>query len=527
MPLAMFSFRTLLSLTAAARMASGHIIGPVGYYLEVVNQTIAPDGVPRAAVLAGGTFPGPLITGDIGDNFQITVVDQQQDIRMLEPTSIHWHGLFQNGTSYMDGVAFVSQCPIAPGNSFTYDFTTQQAGTYWYHSHLATQYCDGLRGPIVLYDHEDPYLDEYDVDNEDTVITLADWYNVFAETVVGPGVPSSMLINGLGRTAATVSNTTLAVINVFQGLRYRFRLINMACDSNYVFQIDGHQNLTIIEADGVLHEPLSVDSIQIFAAQRYSFILTADQAIDNYWIRANPNTGPAGFAGGINSAILRYIGANESEPTTSQDTSVNGLVNEVNLHPLVNPGAPGGAFIGGADVQLNLALAFNTTTLKFMVNGVTFVPPTVPVLLQILSGAQAAQSLLPSGSVYTLPHFASVEITLAAGAVGGPHPFHLHGHVFDVIRPAGSTTYNYVNPARRDVVSIGSAGDNVTIRFFTDNRGPWFLHCHIDWHLEAGFAIVLAEDVPDWNSQLIPTSEWNQLCPIYDALPASITSLAA
>ncbi|CAK5282953.1 unnamed protein product, partial [Mycena citricolor] len=137
------------------------------------------------------------------------------------------------------------------------------------------------------------------------------------------------------------------------------------------------------------------------------------------WIRANPNTGPTGFAGGINSAILRYVGASFSEPRTSQDKSVNGLVNEVNLHPLVNPGAPGRPFIGGADVQLNLALAFDFTTFRFKINGASFVPPTVPVLLQILSGAQSAQSLLPKGSVYTLPHFASVEITLAGGVVGG------------------------------------------------------------------------------------------------------------
>ncbi|CAK5283001.1 unnamed protein product [Mycena citricolor] len=520
------SFRTLISLAAAARIVSAATVGPVGS-LVVANKTISPDGIPRAAVLAGGTFPGTLVTGNISDNFQLTVVDQQEDNRMLEPTSIHWHGLFQNGTNYMDGPAFINQCPISPGNSFTYDFTTTQSGTFWYHSHLATQYCDGLRGAMVIYDPADAYLSQYDVDDESTVITLADWYNVFAETVTGVGTPSSMLINGLGRTADTLSNTTLAVINVTQGLRYRFRLVNIACDSNYVFQIDGHTNLTIIEADGILHEPLSVDSIQIWAAQRYSFILTADQAIDNYWIRADPSTGPTGFTGGINSAILRYQGANDSEPTTSQDNSTNGLVNEVDLHPLVSPGAPGGAYVGGADVQLNMDLAFNTSTFKFTINGTSFVPPTVPVLLQILSGAQTAQSLLPNGSVYTLPHFASVEITLPGGVVGGGHPFHLHGHVFDVIRPAGSSTYNYVNPARRDVVNIGDSGDNVTIRFYTDNRGPWFLHCHIDWHLEAGFAVVLAEDVDDWDAELVPTSEWSDLCPTYNALPASITSLAA
>lgn len=62
---------------------------------------------------------------------------------------------------------------------------------------------------------------------------------------------------------------------------------------------------------------------------------------------------------------------------------------------------------------------------------------------------------------------------------------HLHGHSFDVVRVAGSSEYNYANPVRRDVVSAGTAADNVTIRFTTDNAGPWFLHCHIDWHLEA------------------------------------------
>jgi len=78
--------------------------------------------------------------------------------------------------------------------------------------------------------------------------------------------------------------------------------------------------------------------------------------------------------------------------------------------------------------------------------------------------------------------------------------------------------YNYVNPVQRDVVSTGSAGDNVTIRFFTDNSGPWIFHCHIDWHLNAGLAIVFAEDVPTIAKSTQPTA-WHELCPIFTALP--------
>ncbi len=54
---------------------------------------------------------------------------------------------------------------------------------------------------------------------------------------------------------------------------YRFRLVSLSCDPNYVFSIDGH-NMTIIETDSINTQPLVVDSIQIFAAQRYSFVVS-------------------------------------------------------------------------------------------------------------------------------------------------------------------------------------------------------------------------------------------------------------
>lgn len=86
------------------------------------------------------------------------------------------------------------------------------------------------------------------------------------------GGADSTLINGLGRFAGGDS-TDLSVFNVTQGQRYRFRLISMSCDANFVFSIDGH-NMTVIEADGVNHEAVVVDSIQIYAGQRYSFVVS-------------------------------------------------------------------------------------------------------------------------------------------------------------------------------------------------------------------------------------------------------------
>jgi hypothetical protein len=192
---------------------------------------------------------------------------------------------------------------------------------------------------------------------------------------------------------------------------------------------------------------LTVDSIQIYAGQRYSFVLNANQPIRNYWIRADPNFGSTGFAGGLNSAILRYLLAPNADPTTSQVPNSNPLL-ETNLHPLQNPGAPGSPTPGAADVNINLAIVFDFPTLTYKVNGAGFSPPTAPVLLQILSGAQTAQDLLPPGNVYVLPPNKVIEITIPGGSIGSPvsrdlylplfpheftglcdlqHPFHLHG----------------------------------------------------------------------------------------------------
>ncbi|KAL5523464.1 hypothetical protein ACEPAG_7637 [Sanghuangporus baumii] len=502
----------LLSLTHSVHSAV------VSRNLNIVNANLAPDGVSRSTVVADGQFPGPLITANMGDNLQINVTDNLTDASMHRATSIHWHGLFQSTTTEMDGPAFVSQCPIIPGNSFLYNFSVpNQSGTYWYHSHYSSQYCDGLRGALVLYDPNDPHASLYDVDDNSTVIVLGDWYrnpspSLFPNQGDVDPIPDTITINGLGRNANGNGTDPLAVVSVTQGTRYRFRLVSVSCFPTFTFSIDGH-NLTVIEADGVETDPVTVDQLNIFPGQRYSIVVNANQSVDNYWIRANPSAGTTGFTNGTNSAILRYAGAPAADPTSIQNTEGTTL-NEADLHPLVNPGAPGNPVIGGVDFALNLVISIDLTTGQHPVNGVVYQSPSVPVLLQVLSGTTSATNLLPSGSVYNLPGNSTIELSFPGGF---PHPLHLHGHAFDVVRVAGSTAYNYANPVRRDVVSIGAASDNVTIRFTTNNPGPWILHCHIDWHLEAGLAVVFAEDANNIASQNPVNSDWQALCPDYNS----------
>ncbi|TCD64396.1 laccase, multicopper oxidase, benzenediol:oxygen oxidorectuctase [Steccherinum ochraceum] len=410
---------------------------------------------------------------------------------------------------------FVTQCPITSGDSFLYNFSVpDQAGTFWYHSHLATQYCDGLRGAFIVYDPDDPHKYLYDEDNEDTIITLSDWYHTLAKQTKVPATPQSTLINGKGRYSNQTIPSELAVVTVQQGKRYRMRLVSLSCDPEFRFSIDSH-DLTVIEADGENTRPHRVDSISIFAAQRYSFILNANQSIKNYWIRAKPGIGNDTFAGGLNSAILRYAGAPLADPTTAPTPNNTELI-ETDLRPLDPSGVPGQPVSGGADVNLNLL--FNFTGTVFSVNNVNYLNPNIPTLLQIMSGAQTAQDLLPAGEYFALPSNSVIEISMPGGVIGGGHPLHLHGHTFHVVRSAGSEDYNYDDPVMRDVVNIGTKGDNVTIRFVTDNPGPWFLHCHINWHFNIGFAVVMAEDILGAAPANPVPDAWRQLCPKYNSL---------
>ncbi|KAH9479159.1 Laccase-2 [Psilocybe cubensis] len=375
-------------------------IGPTTN-LVIGNQVIAPDGLRRSAVLAGASastlsFPGPVIRATKGDTLQVNVIDQLTDTSMLTGTSIHWHGIHQKGTSWADGVVGVTQCPIAPGKSFLYKFpTAEQAGTFWYHSHYSTQYCDGLRGALIVYDPEDPYRTWYDIDDESTVITLADWYHKVAHLEPIPTEADATLINGKGRYPGGPASPLS----------------------------------TVIEADSQSVQPLTVNEITIYAGQRYSFVLYANNPVGNYWIRALPDEdGPSKdlFKNGINSAILRYSGAPAVDPTTQKASPANPLV-EANLRPLYNPAAPGVPSPGKADVNLKIGITFNNTTSKFFVNNATFTEVKVPVLLQILSKKYQPNQLLPAGSVYTLPPNKVIEISMPGGSTGSPHPMHLHG----------------------------------------------------------------------------------------------------
>jgi iron transport multicopper oxidase len=89
--------------------------------------TANPDGAQDRPVIGiNGQWPIPVITANVGDNIIINLHNQLGN----QSTSLHFHGIFMNGTTHMDGATQASQCAIPPGSSFTYNFTVGLLATF-------------------------------------------------------------------------------------------------------------------------------------------------------------------------------------------------------------------------------------------------------------------------------------------------------------------------------------------------------------------------------------------------------------
>lgn len=119
-----------------------------------IEEVITADGweKQRVVVVANGTLPGPTITAYEDQILVIHVINRLYS----DTVSMHWHGLPQKETPYMDGVSFVTQCPINPGQTFTYKFRASPKGTYWYHSHAGAQRAKGLYGALIIRERNHP-----------------------------------------------------------------------------------------------------------------------------------------------------------------------------------------------------------------------------------------------------------------------------------------------------------------------------------------------------------------------------------
>jgi len=158
------------------------------------------------------------------------------------------------------------------------------------------------------------------------------------------------------------------------------------------------------------------------------------------------------------------------------------------------------------DRTIELEVSFGTMddgTNRAMFNQITYNLPLVPTALSVLTLGPNATDVTAYGTTsFVLDHLSAVQIILKNGDVG-KHPFHLHGHKVQLVNRAEDYTSSdptlnppivegQANPIRRDTIGV-PGGSSAALRLMADNPGAWLLHCHIEWHLEAGLAVTFVE----------------------------------
>ncbi|KUJ19252.1 uncharacterized protein LY89DRAFT_612848 [Mollisia scopiformis] len=474
------------------------------YDFTITRETKSPDGFERSFLLVNDQFPGPEIEANWGDTIQVTVHNQITGPE--EGTAIHWHGLLQKGTQYMDGVPGISQCPIPPNGTFTYTFNADLYGTSWYHSHYSAQYAGGIFGPMIIHG---PAIAPYDIDIGPVMLTdyfHKDYFSL-VEDVVSTNFnevlqPSdNNLING--QTNATFQFTP--------GKTHRLRLINSGAEGMQKFSIDGH-NLTVIAQDFVPVQSFSTQVVTLGVGQRTDVLVTAPANADgkSYTMRSTLAGNGCAVTNQPFATATVFYNTKLQPNTTAWPSFLTSVASQCANDPIditqplysLTPSAP--------TTTKDIAINFTQNATDFWLwtmNDISFrADYNSPVFLLAATGNDSYPD--PQWNVYNFGSNTSIRVVIENPGPAA-HPMHLHGHDFYVLNVGtgtwdGTTIVNAANPQRRDT-QIVPAGGFLVIQFEADNPGAWPLHCHIAWHVSAGLYVTVLERPADIANVQVPS----------------------
>ncbi|KAJ9080859.1 hypothetical protein DSO57_1020577 [Entomophthora muscae] len=491
---------------------------------EVVPTTISLDNFERAGMTINGQFPGPEVRVAMGEAVSIQVTN-----KLKTPLTIHWHGITQKHSNGMDGVPFVTQAPIHPSQSFTYNFTLLQSGTYWYHAHTGLD-SEFIYGTFVVTEPKQEWQralqlhPEYAHDKELTILLSETWHRSSEEIIKGVtslpfvplGQPDAVLINGQANRKWDTNfrqGKGHSVITVKSNTRYRLRLVGGQGSSLLYFSIPGHR-FTVIEADGTLVTPFTVDRVPVNSGLRYSVILQTLPTTNNHYVYAHiaGNNSTAGVA------ILHYEGAAAPQPTLVHEPPSLTLPPTPEFEDRLTTAPLFNQHVYPLPKTVKQELIINSTFAK--VDGLPmhrinnhihvkrtklFNPASDQGVFKISSNNKGVQMILQ--------HLVEKDQPCVQ------HPWHLHGHSFYVVAK-GAGFYSQadrqrvqsnlpLNPIFRDTfthfpipdlnpdpkVPVTSCGW-YAIRFLANNPGPWLMHCHTTTHMLMGKQFILHETSP-------------------------------
>ncbi len=430
----------------------------------------------------GDTIPGPLLRATAGDVLRVELDNQLPDA-----TSVHWHGIALRND--MDGVPGMTQDAIPVGETFRYEFTVPDPGTYFYHPHSGVQLDRGLYGVLIV---DSPHgAGEYDAE---WVVVLDDWVDgtgrtpdqILAElqqggenrssggmddmdgmegmdhgsmggSMGGMEAMQSPLLGGAGDITYPhylLNGRTSAdpvTLSAKPGQRVRIRFVNAGSDTAFRVAVGGHR-MTVSHSDGFPTMPVPTDALLIGMGERFDAIVTLGDGVFPLVASAEGKKGQA----------LAVIRTGAGRPPAA-DVEVRELAGQVLLGTDLSPAESARLDRRSIDRRHDLALGGTMSPYRWTINAKTF-PDSEP--LQLVQGERVRLRFLNQSMMF--------------------HPMHVHGHTFALAKGG----------ARKDTVIVRPM-QTVEVDLEADNPGQWAAHCHNIYHAEAGMMTTLSYQAKD------------------------------
>ena len=491
-----FSIYLIIALLLLGQYARART---VDYALTISESSLVLAGKERRALTINGGIPGPTLHFRQGDVARIVVHNRLSS----EETSIHWHGLLVPNAQ--DGVPYLTTPPIEPGSSHTFQFPLTHAGTYWYHSHTGLQEQRGVYGAIVVAPKggervradRDHVLVLSDWTNENpkevmrTLMRGSEWYGIEkgnAQSILGAAQAGAlgdyfareksrmapMDVSDVAYDAFLINGKQTSTLKARPGERIRLRLINAGA-STYFYVHSATGDLSIVAADGPSVRPASVDRLLIGMAETYDVIVTVPSS-GSWEVRATAqdNSGHASvFLGEGNRHAADtlpspnlYSMDHMLAAAMGDDDAGMGMdsMNERPNAPYSRLRATRSTSIPNKHPrrEMTLRLTGDMTRYLWSFDGKTL--------------AEDSTIAVEKGEVLRLK---LINDTMMH------HPLHLHGHFFRLLNGHGD------HAPLKHTVDVPPMGTR-EIEFLANEKGDWFFHCHLLYHMDAGMARVFS-----------------------------------
>ena len=407
------------------------------------------DSVDAEVWAYNGSVPGPVLRYRKGDTLSVEFLNL-----LDEGSTIHWHGI--RNLFAMDGVAGLTQAPVAPGEKFQYQFPLADAGTYWYHSHTKawSQVARGLYGPLIVEDDSDPLVDH------DLVLMIDDWRLTESGQIDERSFGSLHDWSHGGRLGnwLTVNGRSKPILTVGSQSRLRLRIINAA--NARVFGLQLPLSGQLIAQDGSPCPITEVDYVELGPAQRADLIIDIGSEAVTLVETLNGNPITAATLEPVDPIQAKVEKTSLSEPRLKlAPTQV-----DKTIAIRMQGGAMGNLTEAMYDGQVYplRSLAMDHRKL-WAFNG--SVPKDFEKLASVNRGEVVALEIWND--------------------TGWSHAMHLHGHHFWIKNEAG-----LIEPGQRDTY-LFARGEKASLIFEADNPGLWLFHCHMFEHHAAGMGAVI------------------------------------